>query len=175
MLNAYWGRLTFAFPIAGERGNRRWRRWIDTSLPCPDDICTWKDATSVTGTVYPVEPRSLAVLLETAQGALCRNPSLHKALKTAICAGFQTGTSPVPRSPPVSDRCLLFRGQETEPDLKKRTRELALSLTDVSRYCAIGRHSNQFHQVPRIVDVLGGGIVPDQTSLLIKNVCRTAA
>ena len=43
------------------------RRWIDTSLPCPDDICTWKDATSVTGTVYPVDPRSLAVLLETAQ------------------------------------------------------------------------------------------------------------
>ena len=65
MLNAYWERLTFALPIAGEKG--RWRRWIDTSLPCPDDICTWEDATSVTGTAYPVEPRSLAVLLETAQ------------------------------------------------------------------------------------------------------------
>src|SRR4029077_3143010 len=37
MLNAYWERLTFALPIAGEKG--RWRRWIDTSLPCPDDIC----------------------------------------------------------------------------------------------------------------------------------------
>lgn len=44
MLNAYWERLTFALPIAGEKVHQRlWRRWIDTSLRCPDDIRTWED------------------------------------------------------------------------------------------------------------------------------------
>lgn len=68
MLNAYWERLTFALPVGGERsGRRRWRRWIDTSLPSPDDICNWEDATSVTEAAYPVEGRSIAVLLDATQ------------------------------------------------------------------------------------------------------------
>lgn len=67
MLNAYWERLSFALPVAENGHQRRWRRWIDTSLPSPDDICSWEDATSVTETVYPVKSRSIAVLLETTQ------------------------------------------------------------------------------------------------------------
>jgi glycogen operon protein len=66
MLNAYWERLAFALPAAGDRSNQQWRRWIDTSLPTPDDICAWKEAPAVTGDTYVVEPRSSVILVELA-------------------------------------------------------------------------------------------------------------
>ncbi len=67
MLNAYWERLTFALPTMGEQSNRRWRRWIDTSLPSPDDIFAWEEAPTVSGSSYIVEARSLVILVEPAQ------------------------------------------------------------------------------------------------------------
>jgi glycogen operon protein len=65
MLNAYWEPLTFELPSIGERGHRRWRRWIDTSLPSPEDICAWKDAPAVSASSYTVVPRSTAILVDT--------------------------------------------------------------------------------------------------------------
>jgi isoamylase len=67
MLNAYWEPLTFELPSIAEQGSRRWRRWIDTFLPSPDDICDWGDAPIVSQSRYVVEPRSLVLLVTTPQ------------------------------------------------------------------------------------------------------------
>ena len=37
MINAYWEALAFELPPTEEGAG--WRRWIDTSLASPDDIC----------------------------------------------------------------------------------------------------------------------------------------
>jgi isoamylase len=56
ILNAYWEPLEFELPRAP------WRRWIDTSLDCPDDIVEWEHAPPVPGYTYRAEPRSVVVL-----------------------------------------------------------------------------------------------------------------
>ncbi len=62
MLNAYWEPLTFQLPAAGAAG-RKWLRWIDTSLPAPDDIRAWESAPAVLEAAYTVAPRSMAFLV----------------------------------------------------------------------------------------------------------------
>jgi isoamylase len=64
MLNAYWEPLIFELPPARSPDNPRWRRWIDTFLPPPQDISTWEDAESVSGSTYVVSPRSMVFLIE---------------------------------------------------------------------------------------------------------------
>ncbi len=81
MLNAYWEALDFELPPLDLPGNasaavsgqptaaaeRRpglgWRRWVDTALDSPDDICSWADAPAVPGPTYRVESRALAVVI----------------------------------------------------------------------------------------------------------------
>ena len=75
MLNAYWEPLTFELPSTREQGSRRWRRWIDTSLPSPEDICDWEDAPIVSLSKYVVEPRSLVLLVEKTSDDLICEPS----------------------------------------------------------------------------------------------------
>ncbi len=59
IFNSYWERLDFELPNeAGEQ----WHRWIDTSLPSPNDIVDWEEAPLVSGTHYAVGPRSVVVL-----------------------------------------------------------------------------------------------------------------
>jgi isoamylase len=70
MLNSYWESLTFELPSAGQvgqQGNRRWRRWVDTFLPSPQDICDWEEAAAVSQPSYVVGPRSLVLLVEAAR------------------------------------------------------------------------------------------------------------
>jgi len=62
MLNAYWEPLPFELPRAGEGDRQPWRRWIDTSLSSPDDICDWDAAPVVSETTYTVAPRSVVFL-----------------------------------------------------------------------------------------------------------------
>ena len=64
MLNAYWEPLTFELPPAGSEAGARWRRWIDTSLPSPQDISAWEEAQIVSGSKYLVKPRSMVFLIE---------------------------------------------------------------------------------------------------------------
>lgn len=64
MMNAYWEPLTFELPSAAPQGKWQWRRWIDTSLPSPQDICVWEDAPIVPASKYTVEQRSLVLLVE---------------------------------------------------------------------------------------------------------------
>jgi glycogen operon protein len=58
MMNAYWEPLEFELPpIAGP-----WKRWIDTSLPSPQDIVEWQRAPAVAGTTYRTGARSVVTL-----------------------------------------------------------------------------------------------------------------
>jgi isoamylase len=66
MLNAYWKALSFEVPMPVSKTETQWRRWIDTSLRSPLDICDWTDAPVVSVAEYDVEARSVVVLVKTA-------------------------------------------------------------------------------------------------------------
>jgi isoamylase len=62
MINAHWEPLEFEIPpIDGE--NQPWRRCIDTFLDSPNDICDWNNAPVVQGVSYPVQARSIVMLV----------------------------------------------------------------------------------------------------------------
>jgi isoamylase len=65
MLNAYWEPLTFELPVSAEQG---WRRWIDTALEAPDDICPWESAPVVRQPTYEAQPRSVVLLVLALEG-----------------------------------------------------------------------------------------------------------
>ncbi len=60
MLNAFWEPLVFELPPL----QSNWHRWINTAMDSPDDISPWDQAPVVTGSTYPVQPRSIVVLIE---------------------------------------------------------------------------------------------------------------
>ena len=61
MLNAYWELLSFELPpVPAGPG---WRRWINTALESPGDICPWQSAPVVTQATYVVQPRSVVLLV----------------------------------------------------------------------------------------------------------------
>ena len=62
ILNAYWEALDFELPMV-TNGTENWRRWIDTALDPPHDICGWKTATPVLGGTYRAGARSVVVLI----------------------------------------------------------------------------------------------------------------
>ncbi|MGB6691082.1 MAG: glycogen debranching protein GlgX [Terracidiphilus sp.] len=62
ILNAYWEPLEFELPVL-QNGERKWRRWIDTSLASPDDIVDWPAAPRVLGSNYLADAHSVAVLV----------------------------------------------------------------------------------------------------------------
>ena len=49
ILNAFWEPLEFELPPTGGP----WRRWIDTSLPAPEDIVEWQKAPAMSGQHLP--------------------------------------------------------------------------------------------------------------------------
>ena len=61
IFNAYWEPLTFE--LAQPDGGGPWRRWIDTGLDPPKDIVPWHLASPVSGNTYPVEARSVVMLI----------------------------------------------------------------------------------------------------------------
>ena len=65
-INAYSEPLVFEIPPRGEK-QHPWRRWIDTSLDFPQDICDWSGAPIVEKLTYLVQSRSIVGLVaETA-------------------------------------------------------------------------------------------------------------
>lgn len=62
ILNAYWEPLLFELPQSSG-GSVEWCRWIDTSLPSPDDIAPWEEAPKIDDHHYRAGPRSVVVLL----------------------------------------------------------------------------------------------------------------
>jgi glycogen operon protein len=62
ILNAYWEPLDFELP-AWSGGSKRWRRWIDTALDPPHEICEWNAEPVVPEGTYRVGARSVVVLI----------------------------------------------------------------------------------------------------------------
>jgi len=62
MLNAYWEPLKFELPLVFRDKAKTWRRWLDTFLEPPDDVCLFSDAPPVVGSSYLVHPRSIVAL-----------------------------------------------------------------------------------------------------------------
>jgi len=60
IMNGYWEPLEFELPPVS--AETPWRRWIDTSLPSPQDIVDWKSATPISGNSYNAAPRSVVML-----------------------------------------------------------------------------------------------------------------
>jgi glycogen operon protein len=61
IFNAYWEPLEFELPpVSDEAGG--WRRWIDTALDPPDEICEWQASKSFHGHTYLAGARSVVVL-----------------------------------------------------------------------------------------------------------------
>lgn len=60
MLNAYHEALEFELPQL--KNDACWKRWIDTALETPNDICYWREATPVSNGRYLVQQRSIVVL-----------------------------------------------------------------------------------------------------------------
>jgi len=62
ILNAYWEALDFELPLLSG-GNKHWRRWIDTALDPPHEICGWNAEPLVPEGTYRVGARSVVVLI----------------------------------------------------------------------------------------------------------------
>ena len=62
ILNAYWEALDFELPTVGD-GSENWRRWIDTALDPPNEICEWNAAAPVLGGTYRAGGRSVVALI----------------------------------------------------------------------------------------------------------------
>jgi len=65
ILNAYREPLDFELPALAS-GN--WRRWIDTCLEPPQDICEWSKAAAVAARPYRAGPHSVVVLIACESG-----------------------------------------------------------------------------------------------------------
>jgi len=63
MVNAYRKPFTFETPKEVDGQKAVWRRWIDTSLDSPDDICLWQHAKPLENGSYHVEANSVVILL----------------------------------------------------------------------------------------------------------------
>lgn len=62
MFNTYHEALEFEIPPVHETAGQGWRRWIDTSLPSPNDICEWDDAPFYNQQTCRVEQHSIVIL-----------------------------------------------------------------------------------------------------------------
>ncbi|MDD3293521.1 MAG: glycogen debranching protein GlgX [Geobacteraceae bacterium] len=68
MFNAYQEVLEFQLPPLSSDSSSGWRRIMDTFLDAPNDICRWKDAVTITGLSYPVQPYSFVFLCAKLSG-----------------------------------------------------------------------------------------------------------
>ena len=63
MINAYWKDMEFEVPPVSGLEYEGWRQWIDTARESPEDILSWDETVAVREAVYPVQSRSLVVLV----------------------------------------------------------------------------------------------------------------
>jgi isoamylase len=62
--NAHSESLDFELPKIDSGSAKNWKRWIDTSLESPDDICMITEAPTVNSTFYKVNGHAIAVLVK---------------------------------------------------------------------------------------------------------------
>ncbi len=65
LINAFKEPLVFELPVLDS--GERWRRWIDTSLESPDDICHRDQAPEVRSQEYNVPAHTIVVLIKDAE------------------------------------------------------------------------------------------------------------
>ena len=65
MINAYHEPLAFTIPADEKNAEGKWKRWLDTSLPSPQDILAWEESPAITTQTYTLPGRSLAILAKT--------------------------------------------------------------------------------------------------------------
>ncbi|MBW3466706.1 glycogen debranching protein GlgX [Arthrospiribacter ruber] len=63
MINAYTHALDFELPKHIDGKEITWKRWLDTSLPSPEDICLWADAPPISEDSYHLHEHSIAILI----------------------------------------------------------------------------------------------------------------
>ncbi len=63
MINAYWESLEFELPPLPEGQPQVWHRWLDTSLPPPQEIVPWSEAPQVPGSTYLVQACAVVGLI----------------------------------------------------------------------------------------------------------------
>ena len=68
LVNGYSESLEFELPPIA--AGKCWRRWIDTSLPSPEDIGEWNSATPIAGKTYHAGSRSVVILLSDRAGGV---------------------------------------------------------------------------------------------------------
>ncbi|MBZ5859370.1 glycogen debranching protein GlgX [Flavihumibacter profundi] len=61
LVNAFNESLVFELPVLD--ADKHWRRWIDTSLESPNDICLWNQASPVESREYHVPAHTIVVLV----------------------------------------------------------------------------------------------------------------
>jgi isoamylase len=89
IFNAYWEALDFEIPrLTDPREN--WRRWIDTALDPPYDICEWNAEQTVVRPTYRAAPRSVVVLI-AGQG---RTQGVAKGVESAPAKPQDNGRRP---------------------------------------------------------------------------------
>jgi isoamylase len=64
MVNAYLESLEFEIPEYIDGRECRWKRWADTSMESPEDICEMHEAPEISEKVYKVPAYSLTILIE---------------------------------------------------------------------------------------------------------------
>ncbi|MCU0368022.1 MAG: glycogen debranching protein GlgX [Cyclobacteriaceae bacterium] len=63
MINAYTESLEFELPTHFNGSECKWKRWIDTYLPSPDDIALWSESPLTRPATYWVNCHSVAILI----------------------------------------------------------------------------------------------------------------
>jgi len=92
MVNAYWQPLDFELPPVPPGLEGPWRRWVDTALDSPEDICPWRSGPPLTGTHYRLQPRSMVILCHA------EPPPMPGVTSTADSAGRGTDCQSVLRT-----------------------------------------------------------------------------
>ena len=90
-LNAYREPLDFELPKLRD-GRENWRRWIDTALDPPHEICEWNAEQPVLGTTYRVGARSVVVLIAGER----RMPGISTGVQSAAAGSPRNGRTVLP-------------------------------------------------------------------------------
>jgi glycogen operon protein len=60
--NAYWEALSYELPDLPDKADGGWRRFLDTAIPSPGDICGESEAVLLEECTYLAQPRSVVLL-----------------------------------------------------------------------------------------------------------------
>ena len=83
MFNAYWDKLSFSLPVSSN-----WKRVVDTSMESPFDIVEETGGPTHDSGSYSVGPRSVAVLISSAQ-LRTERPPVFGSLSAALSWTWQ--------------------------------------------------------------------------------------